>query len=129
RSRMDEAYLKELFREFANLVQHSDMVSDAAIFPLTTMGFGNAVEKINGHVNGEPRSHRDQGPVYLLNREKLITPWNLRPLMVWSMLHALPNLNATQWSRQVPDLTRTCQFLKHDLQEMDPHYISLKSSL
>ena len=135
RSRMTEAYLKELFREFTSLVQQSDLISDAAIFPITAMGFGNAHEKPNGHAPGasmtpaERRSHRDQGPIYLLDGTRLMTAWNLRPLIAWSMLHALPNLDVSGWSRQVTDLTRVCQFLKQDLDAMDPHYVALKSSL
>ncbi|HVK08334.1 MAG TPA: hypothetical protein VM597_06105 [Gemmataceae bacterium] len=113
------------------LVEKSDHVSDAAIFPVTAFGFGKAVLRDDGD-GRHGAEHEDEAfddePIWLLREGEQPDPYNLDALFLWSVLHGLLNL-ADANPRAKPKLDLLCRKLRDDLEAEDPWLVPVKGGV
>lgn len=123
-------------------VRHSPRVVNAAIFPVSVYGFGNAVAREatpahDGH-EAEPdnlpwaiSARRGLEKEYGLRDGHAIEPFNLQTLVIWSLLAAaLPKeIEVPEKDSNEVALARTCRMLSDDLANVGGWFVNVKGNL
>jgi hypothetical protein len=130
RDSLPDDVLRRALGPLVQLLEKSARVSDAAIIPVTSFGFGNAVL-------GEPGSERDgappestdepfgEEPIWLLREGVAPDPFNLDTLFLWTLQLGL--LNQDGDAEEGSAIVEICQMLTDDLNAGDSWLLSLKS--
>ena len=108
--------LCDVLRSLVNTVQDEETVDNAAIFPVSALGFGNTVEADVG-VTDRDDIFVDGEPTFIIPEGKVKDPFNIMPLVLWSlvcgMLHQETNLRENDdslphvWRQLQSDLEAT----------------------
>ena len=131
REALTEDVLAQALAPLIRLVEQSDHVSDAAVFPVTAFGFGKAVlrDDDDGRHGAEHEDEAfDDEPIWLLRDGELPAPYNLEALFLWSVLHGLLNL-ADANPKAKPKLDLLCRMLRDDLEAEDPWLVPVKGGV
>jgi hypothetical protein len=115
------------------LVEQSDQVADAAIIPVSTFGFGNAVLREGGsEPEGRQEAEEDPfgaEPTWLLREGVSAQPTNLDTLFLWTLLAGLLRLAGPDASEEGSEPGALCRTLGADLNAVDPWLLSLKGEI
>jgi hypothetical protein len=115
----------------------SPQVVDAAVIPVSGMGFQNAVLKeieADEALPEELGELDDEGileatePVYILKPKHMIQPYNLTTLVVWSLLMGLVNREIEEGD-QYECMGQVVRKLDDDLRDLGGWYIPIKGRL
>lgn len=122
-----------------NTVLVSEKVSDAAIFPVSAFGFGNAVLRENADpsqkAEHEASADADSNPfpddpVWLLRDSSAQDPFNLTGLVLWSLLFGLANQEVYLPGRDdEPPTTEICRQLMDDFSSVSKWVLPVKGRL
>jgi hypothetical protein len=116
-----------------HLIDQSPRVSDAAIIPVTSFGFGNAVlREPAGERAGAPAESADEPfgaePIWLLREGAALQPFNLDTLFLWTLLFGLLNQAGHGVAEAESEIGEICRTLREDLGAGDPWLLPLKSA-
>lgn len=135
RSLSDEVLLKEL-QSIVQLVKNTPEIAHAAIFPVSVLGFGNAVEREplpaeDDAEAGEPLSARAIEAAWCIDQGRAIEPFNLQSLLLWSLLAGAleQRIELPADCDQEPALARVCRLLSEDLATSGGWVIPVKGDL
>ena len=138
KSQLEKDHLCEVLRPLVNLIMASKGVGQAAIFPTSAFGFGNAVPRPveqtgNGKVaeaphNGKAAVALEQGETeWILRPGASPQPYNLTALVVWSMLRGMLYQDVEVDDDQGEHaLAQICESLAKDLSSLDGWCVPLK---
>jgi hypothetical protein len=126
--------LRNCFGPLVHLIEQSTRVSDAAIIPVTSFGFGNAVlrEVDAAHKGGRAESEDEPfgpEPVWLLREGLSAQPSNLDTLFIWTLLHGLLEQAGHGVIEEDTELGRICRTLMQDLEAIDPWLLPLEGGV
>jgi hypothetical protein len=121
RRRLPREVLGWLRRQVAPLLE-SDRVGEAALFPVTAFGFGAALPGAARGGNGLARGEVS----WRLKPGVAPRPWNLAPLLVWTLWAGLRHKATAALGAAVPELARVCKRLRRDLDELGGWHLPLK---
>jgi hypothetical protein len=129
-AKLTDEVLQEMLGPLVNLLTRSKKVGAAAIFPTTFFGFGNAVVQApTGQASAKPAAgsspHSRGEPDFTLKPGALPRPYNLTPLVWWSLLTGLMLQDMRGKDAQVSDLEDVTNRLRADLEWMNAWYIPL----
>jgi hypothetical protein len=123
--------LRRLLTPLITLVSMASKVSDAAVIPTASFGFGNAVRKPEtarptkpGETAG-PRVREDA--VWILRPDARVTPFNLDTLAVWTLLHGLVKEKVVAESETEAVLGNVVRLLRDDLDGINGFYVPIKT--
>jgi hypothetical protein len=116
-----------------HLIDQSLRVSDAAIIPVTSFGFGNAVlREPAGERAGAPAESADEPfgaePIWLFREGAALQPFNLDTLFLWTLLFGLLNQAGHGVAEAESEIGEICRTLREDLDAGDPWFLPLKSA-
>ncbi len=116
-----------------HLIDQSPRVSDAAIIPVTSFGFGNAVlREPAGERAGAPPELADEPfgaePIWLLREGAALQPFNLDTLFLWTLLFGLLNQAGHGVAEAESEIGEICRTLREDLDAGEPWFLPLKSA-
>jgi hypothetical protein len=130
REALTDEVLVQSLAPLVRLIEASDHVSDAAVFPVTAFGFGKAVMQADGdrQRTGIERADEafDDEPIWLMREGELPEPFNLEALFLWSALHGLLNRADADPKGKI-DLV--CRMLRDDLEAADPWLVPVKGGV
>jgi hypothetical protein len=133
RASLTEEVLRASFGPLVDLIEQSPRVSDGAIIPVTTFGFGNAVRGQDGTARqGVPPEDDDpfgSEPIWLLREGVSAQPDNLDTLLIWTLLFGLLNQTGPGVLEADTDLGKICRALAEDLDAINPWFLRLKGGL
>jgi hypothetical protein len=133
RSSLTDDVLRASFGPLVHLIEQSSRVIDAAIIPVTTFGFGNAVQREEGSEReGAVLAEDDpfaSEPIWLLREGVSAQPANLDTLFVWSLLFGLIEQAGHDVFDEDSDLGQICRTLADDLAAIDPWLLPLKGGI
>ncbi len=117
-------FLTTTLEQLVSTVCNDKSVKNAAIFPISAFGFGNAKEAGKFAKNEFAKNDRH----YVLDREnnKVMEPFNVVPLFLWTMVNGMLHHDLSTNDSPLPTVWDS---LQSDFQGMDKLYISLKSAL
>jgi hypothetical protein len=130
RRALSDDVLRTSFGPLVHLVEESPRVSDAVIIPVSSFGFGNAVQRDDS----EPREGSDaesdgdpfgSEPVWLLRKGMSAQPYNLDTLFLWTLLFGLLTEEGTVALEADTELGRICRTLCEDFDALDPWYLPI----
>jgi hypothetical protein len=131
REALTDDVLVQSLAPLIRLVEQSDHVSDAAIFPVTAFGFGKAVLRDDGdrrHGSEHEDEAFDDEPIWLLREGELPAPYNVDALFVWSVLHGLL-IQADADPKAKPKIDLVCRMLRDDLEAAEPWLVQVKGGV
>lgn len=128
---LTDEVLRESLGLLGHLVEQSPRVSDAAIIPVTSFGFGTAVlrEPAGEHAGTWPGSADEAfgpEPVWLLREGASPQPFNLDTLFLWTLFLGLLNQAGPEGTQADSEVGELCQRLAGDLDATDSWMIPLK---
>jgi hypothetical protein len=131
RSSLTDEVLRTSFGPLVHLIGQSPQVSDAAIIPVTTFGFGNAVLREGGgeREGALPGAEDDpfaSEPIWLLREGVSAQPENLDTLLLWTLLFGLLNRVGHAPLEEGTELGQLCRTLADDLDASNPWLLPLK---
>jgi hypothetical protein len=134
RAKLTAEFLTRALGKLVNTVRVSQRAVEAAIFPVSAMGFGTAMPREGaGHpatVVGGGEDPFEHGEVeYILKPGEAMRPFNVAPLVVWSLLAALMQHDAEPAGEGESDMVRVCRMLLGDLEALGAWYVPLKGRL
>ena len=123
--------LQRLLTPLITLVRMASKVSDAAVIPTASFGFGNAVRKPEAPrpaKQGEPTVPRvREDGVWILRPDARVTPFNLDVLAVWTLLHGLIKEKVVAGSETEAVLGNVVRLLKDDLTGINGCFVAIKT--
>src|SRR5262245_61902988 len=133
RAAMTPDVLRGALGPLVHLVEKSTHASDAAVRPITSFGFGNAVLREQaGDREGAPADAADDPfgaePIWLLKEGVSPRPFNLDTLVIWTILMGLLNQDG-QGGREGAEAAEICQMLHEDLTGEDHWFVPLKGRM
>ena len=123
RQMSSESFLREMVAPLVKVVEEEDFnnLVAARIFPVSVFGFGNAI-KIEG--SEDTQNVRTGEARWRLKENAIIEPFNLMPLLVYSISNSLRHQFAkSKYSRQI---LKTCDRLDDALEQLGGVWCSLK---
>jgi hypothetical protein len=134
RRSLTEEVLRTSFGPLVHLVEQSPQVSDAAIIPVSSFGFGNAVLREAGGPRAEahPESEGEPfgpEPIWLLREGVSARPYNLDTLFIWTLLLGLLNEEGPGALEGDTELGRIWRTLYEDLEAADPWLLTLAGGI
>lgn len=126
RRRLTDEELLKAVRPIVNTLQASDKVSHAIVNPVSAFGFGNAIpmERSEGEGRTGPAAADEGELVWVLRPDALVEPFNVVPLIVFSLLAGM--LNTEVDADDAEDLGRICGLLRGDLQAINGWQVPVK---
>jgi hypothetical protein len=134
RASLTDEVLRSCFGPLVHLIEQSTRVSDAAIIPVTSFGFGNAILR-EEHAEQEAREADAEDepfgaePVWLLREGVSAQPANLDTLFIWTLLHGLLEQAGHGVIEEDAELGRICRTLSADLEAIDPWFLALQGGM
>lgn len=138
RAALTDSLLRASFETLIQVIDHEPRIVNAAIFPVSAFGFGNAVARKAGP-EAAAQANQENRPWQVTTRGGLeqeygiqdgrsIEPFNLQSVILWSLLAAaLPKEIDMPHDRGVePALVRTCRMLREDLTAQNGWFVPLK---
>jgi hypothetical protein len=130
RAALTDDVLRRSLAPLVKLIDLSEHVTDAAAFPVTAFGFGNAVLRRDGGERHEAPGSSEEPfgdePIWLLKEGASLQPDNLGALILWSLLLGLMNQTGPQPRAELDTLGR---MLRDDLEAGDPWLVPLKGGV
>jgi hypothetical protein len=124
REQLPDDVLRRDLATLVNTVRHSEVISSAAIFPLSSFGFGVAQIKPGSVTPERHAAAEDAEDIWILREECDIDPFNVAPLVVWSMLHALISNDVIEG--QEGGFDELVRQLEADLKSLDGWIVPIK---
>src|SRR5262245_28200638 len=131
RASLTDEVLRNALGPLIQLIEQSNHVSDAAIFPVTAFGFGKAVRREDGDRHEAPGSGEEpfgDEPIWLLREGESPVPYNLDTLFLWSLLLSLMNQPGSD-PKMEAQIDAICRMLRDDLEAADPWLVPIKGGV
>jgi len=123
--------LRRLLTPLITLVGMASKVSDAAVIPTASFGFGNAVRKPEvprPAGRSEPAAPRvREDAVWILRPDARVMPFNLDTLAVWTLMHGLVKEKVVAGSETETVLGNVVRLLRDDLDGINGFYVPIKT--
>jgi hypothetical protein len=131
RAALTDEVLRDSLAPLVQLVGQSPRVSDAAVIPVTSFGFGTAVlREPGGEQAGAWPESADEAfgpePVWLLREGVSPQPFNLDTLFLWTLFLGLLNQAGPEGAGPDSEVGELCRRLAGDLDAADPWMLPLK---
>jgi hypothetical protein len=134
RKSLTDDVLRTSFGPLVHLIEQSPRVSNAAIVPVSSFGFGNAIlredkaprEETHPESEDEPFGSE---PIWLLREGVSARPYNLDTLFIWTLLVGLLNDEGPGAPKEDTELDRICRTLSEDLDAIDPWFLPLTGGI
>jgi hypothetical protein len=130
REALTDDVLRRALGPLAALIETSEHVSDAAVFPVTAFGYGKAVLRGEGaDRHGAPGSGDEpfgDEPIWLLREGEAPEPHNLDALILWSILLGLINRTGDGGGPNVDAIGRVW---RDDLEAGEPWLVPIKGGV
>ena len=132
REALTDEVLRSALGPLIQLIEQSTHVSDAAIVPVTSFGFGKAVRRESGidrheHPGSAEEPFGDE-PIWLLREGESPAPYNLDTLFLWSLLLGLMN-QAGPDPKVEAHFDSICRMLRDDLEAGEPWIVPVKGGV
>jgi len=127
RRELTDEVVQHMLMPLVTLVRISDKVSEAAVFVTSAYGFGNAVRKPDNLRNGEAASDDQDGQWTLNGSDAHVTPFNLSPLVVWTLYHGLFEQKVEKGTPEARTLGHVLELLKYDLDNCGGWIVPIKT--
>jgi hypothetical protein len=141
REKMTETSLRESLKPLITLLSTSNHVHEAALFPVSSFGFGNVFSSTGGQISRDTSQSQDnasdadpavqnippnniESGNWQLKPDAIIEPFNIQPLIIWSCLKSLQNKSFPNNSNIKEQ--GLCNQLLSDLHAMNGWFIPLK---
>jgi len=131
RSLMADDMLRQFLAPLVNFCRVADQVADCAIFPTSSFGFGNSVpgknqaDRRGGPENSDAFEGNDPGD--LIRDPHSIRPFNLQPLVAWSLMAGLKHQDVlVADDGPTPEAVRIARLLARDIESMDRWIVTVK---
>jgi hypothetical protein len=133
RAALTDDVLRGALAPLVQLIDKSSHVADAAIFPVTAFGFGNAVLRDEGGPReGVPAEIGDDPfgtePIWLLREGMSPRPFNLGALFLWTTLLGVLT-QQPDGAADDAEIAAVCRKLGEDLDSADPWMVPLKGGI
>lgn len=137
RAQLPDERLIEALRPLVNMVLASEKVSQAAIFPVTAFGFGNAIvrqlsSETTQAVTG-PRSSagplEDEESEWILKPGVTPEPFNVASLIVWSLLAGMLYQEVDVDEDGEAAMARICRMLHSDLETLNGWHVPIRGTV
>ena len=143
RAALTEQTLRDnrLFGSLISMLEHTDEVTHAGIFPVSSFGFNNAEEIVEAVepvmeddgefeeiIDDAAVSYEQSEPIWKLKADRTLEPVNVAPLVLWSVMTSLlqQEVSHKDDGSLIVDL---CRRLSQDFQDLNGWYIPLKGEL
>jgi hypothetical protein len=138
KAQLEKGHLIEVLRPLCDILQASEKVNRAAIFPTTSFGWNNAIPRqvkqdANGKSDGIPHDGRQAGGLEQGETEWILRPgvspqpYNLTALLVWTFVSGILFQHFCDDHHTEGGLGRICSSLNGDLKALEnAWYVHLK---
>ena len=132
RAALTDDVLRNALGPMIQLVEQSSRVSDAAIIPITSFGFGKAVRREGAADRHEAPGSAEEPfgdePIWLLREGESPAPYNLDTLFLWSLLLGLLNKSGSD-PKVEAEFDAICRMLRDDVETSDPWLVPVKGGV
>jgi hypothetical protein len=129
REEISDEHLVEVVQPLVSVARASDLVLNAALLPISAMGFGKAMPltETTEHADSPIAGRDDDEPQYVLPPGVMPEPYNTLPLLVYSMAAGLLSVEVDEGRAQ--ELKDLYSRLRSDLASLDGWVIPVKGEL
>jgi hypothetical protein len=130
RSQLTDRGLIEALHQLITMMESTPKVANAIVCPVSAFGFGNAVVKDAGEEARNGVNVLEAGELEWILKEGVVPePFNLAPLVLWTMLCGLLHQEVDEDESTQPMIARICQMLAEDLEAVGGWYVPVKGPL
>ncbi|HKB40418.1 MAG TPA: hypothetical protein VKD72_28575, partial [Gemmataceae bacterium] len=131
RASLTDEVLRACFGPLVHLIEQSNQIADAAIIPVTSFGFGNAVLREEGSTRegSHPEAEEEpfgSEPIWLLREDASAQRYNLDTLFTWTLFYGLLNSVGNGVINEDTELGQICRTVSEDLAALNHWLLPLK---
>lgn len=126
RSNLSAKSLRQALFPLVSYIETSSQIQEAAIFPISSFGFGKAIRRQTQESSGDSSSNSGSANErWLLKPGANIEPFNVRALILWSLLTGL-SVQKTSESVDGMNKQALCNQLSGDLRAIENFVVPIK---